>query len=153
MKNTQPEAFAPAADSAQLCVPRTGLTWRSVVLALLLIPPNVYWVEQMEMMRYSAHPTTVSLFFNVVVTLLQLVARGSTIITELQRLAMRVPEPFQQLDSHEKRKYQRIIFDFSYFEKADGNGDGFLTQDEIMKAMRPPRGDMGPPPPPAADAQ
>jgi len=50
----------------------SGLTWRSVALALILIPPNVYWVEQMEMMRYSAHPTTVSLFFNAVFILLLL---------------------------------------------------------------------------------
>jgi hypothetical protein len=51
---------------------RSGLTWRSLLIGLLLIPPNVYWVTQMELFRYSAHPTTVSLFFNAVFCLLLL---------------------------------------------------------------------------------
>ena len=51
---------------------RSGLTWRSLLVGVLLIPPNVYWVTQMEMFRYSAHPTTVSLFFNAVFILLVL---------------------------------------------------------------------------------
>ncbi|MCD6352079.1 MAG: hypothetical protein J7M26_08160, partial [Armatimonadetes bacterium] len=88
MKNTQSEAFAPAADSAQSCVPRTGLTWRSVVLALLLIPPNVYWVEQMEMFRYSAHPTTVSLFFNAIFSLLVLAGANHLLRRMSPRLAL-----------------------------------------------------------------
>jgi len=47
-----------------------GVTWRSVLWGMLLIPANAYWVVQMEIIRYSAHPTTVSLFFNAVFTLL-----------------------------------------------------------------------------------
>jgi hypothetical protein len=39
-------------------------------LSLLLIPLNAYWLVQMERIRYSAHPTTVSLFFNAVFILL-----------------------------------------------------------------------------------
>src|SRR6185437_12297001 len=39
-------------------------------LSLLLIPVNAYWLVQMERIRYSAHPTTVSLFFNAVFILL-----------------------------------------------------------------------------------
>ena len=34
--------------------------------------PNAYWVTHMEIVRYSGHPTTVSLFFNVVFILLVL---------------------------------------------------------------------------------
>lgn len=52
--------------------PRVGFTWKALIVGLVLIPPNVYWVEQMEIMRYSAHPTTVSLFFNAVFILLVL---------------------------------------------------------------------------------
>lgn len=42
------------------------VTLRAVLLALLLMPLNAYWVIMMEVTRYSGHPTTISLFFNVV---------------------------------------------------------------------------------------
>ncbi len=38
----------------------------------------------------------------------------------------------------------------AFFEKTDGNGNGFITQDELMKALRPPDANM--PPPPAGGA-
>lgn len=47
-----------------------AVTWRSVLLCLLLLPINAYWVVQMEVVRYSAHPTTISLFFNTIFLLL-----------------------------------------------------------------------------------
>jgi hypothetical protein len=47
-----------------------AVTWRSMLLSLILIPANAYWLIQMEVIRYSAHPTTVSLFFNAVFILL-----------------------------------------------------------------------------------
>ena len=47
-------------------MPNRAVTWRSVLLALLLLPINAYWVVQMEVVRYSAHPTTISLLFNTV---------------------------------------------------------------------------------------
>jgi hypothetical protein len=49
-----------------------GVTWRSILISLVIIPANAYWVIQMEIVRYSAHPTTVSLFFNTVFILLVL---------------------------------------------------------------------------------
>ncbi|NPV47147.1 MAG: hypothetical protein HPY69_09305 [Armatimonadetes bacterium] len=67
---------------------RSGFTWRALVIGLLLIPPNVYWVEQMEMMRYSAHPTTVSLFFNAVFILLALAALNALVAKASPRLAL-----------------------------------------------------------------
>ncbi len=67
--------------------PRRGFTVRAVVLGLLLIPLNSYWVIQMELFRYSAHPTTVSLFFNAVFTLLVLQAFFSTLRHLLPRWA------------------------------------------------------------------
>jgi hypothetical protein len=42
------------------------VTARAVLLALLLIPVNALWVVKMEVTRYAGHPTTISLFFNVV---------------------------------------------------------------------------------------
>jgi Family of unknown function (DUF6785)/Domain of unknown function (DUF6784) len=59
------------AVAAPSLMPR-AVTWRSVLVGLVLIPLNAYWLVQMERVRYSAHPTTVSLFFNVVFILLVL---------------------------------------------------------------------------------
>lgn len=56
-----------------------GVTWRALVIALVLIPINAYWVVQMEVVRYSAHPTTVSFFFNTVFVLLLLVAANMVV--------------------------------------------------------------------------
>lgn len=50
----------------------SAITWRSVLVSALLIPLNAYWVVQMEIIRYSAHPTTVSLLFNAIFILLVL---------------------------------------------------------------------------------
>lgn len=57
-----------------------SVTWRSVTLGLLLMPINAYWIIQMERVRYSAHPTTISLLFNcisflVVLTLINALVR------------------------------------------------------------------------------
>ncbi len=43
-----------------------GVTWRSVAIATVLAPLNCYWTVMMGEVRYSGHPTTVSLFFNVI---------------------------------------------------------------------------------------
>jgi hypothetical protein len=36
------------------------------------MPVNAYWIMQMELIRYSGHPTTISVFFNVVFALVVL---------------------------------------------------------------------------------
>jgi hypothetical protein len=72
-----PVTSSPAAMTSGPAVARThrsGITWRSLTLAAILIPLNAYWVIQMEIVRYSAHPTTVSLLFNAVFLLLVLTA-------------------------------------------------------------------------------
>ena len=61
-----------AVDPLQGTTKGRGVTFRSVLLALILLPLNAYWVVQMEVVRYSAHPTTISLFFNAVFVLLVL---------------------------------------------------------------------------------
>ena len=48
------------------------MTPRAVLLGVLLLPLNAYWVVCMEVIRYSAHPTTLSLFFNCVFLLVVL---------------------------------------------------------------------------------
>jgi len=59
-------------------LPRS-VTVRAVALGLALMPVNAYWVVMMERVRYSAHPTTVSLFFNCVFLLLVLCGLNSLV--------------------------------------------------------------------------
>ncbi|HJN15945.1 MAG TPA: DUF6785 family protein [Armatimonadota bacterium] len=46
-----------------------GVTWRSVLIGLILIPPNCVWVVQVEIVHYSGHPTCLSIFSNAVFSL------------------------------------------------------------------------------------
>jgi len=65
-----------------------AVTWRSVLAALVLLPLNAYWVVQMEVVRYSAHPTTISLFFNIVFILLVLTLANRLVASRAPRLAL-----------------------------------------------------------------
>src|SRR5262249_50785459 len=50
--------------------PPAALSWKGVTLGALLLWPNALWVQQMEIVRGTAHPTTVSLYFNAIFILL-----------------------------------------------------------------------------------
>lgn len=63
-------------------------TWRVFLLALFLIPLNCYWVQQLEIVWYSAQPTTISLYFHVVFTLVALMALNAGIRRLWPRLAL-----------------------------------------------------------------
>lgn len=78
---------AYAAAAAQQSHGR-AVTWRSVILCLLLLPINSYWVVQMEIVRYSAHPTTISLLFNTVFELLCLTVLNQGVRRYAPRLAL-----------------------------------------------------------------
>src|SRR5438105_1390287 len=65
-----------------------AVTWRSLLVSLFLIPWNAYWVVQMERVRYSAHPTTISLFFNVVFILLVVTVLNAGVARLSRRAAM-----------------------------------------------------------------
>jgi hypothetical protein len=68
-----PDLSVVQSDSAQdRRAMRSSVTLRAVVLGTLLLPVNAYWVIQMERVRDSAHPTTVSLFFNCIFILVVL---------------------------------------------------------------------------------
>ena len=67
---TAPDRALSAAPPAPA---RGGVTWRSVLLGLLLIPPNCIWVTQVEIVHYSGHPTCLSIFSNAVFSLLLLI--------------------------------------------------------------------------------
>ncbi|MGQ9610943.1 MAG: DUF6785 family protein [bacterium] len=47
-----------------------AFTFRSILIALILIPLNCYWIIQVEIVWYSGHPTCISLFQNPVFSLL-----------------------------------------------------------------------------------
>lgn len=51
---------------------RIGASWRALALGLLLIPPNCYWIIQMERVRKGPYVTSISLFANVVFVLVVL---------------------------------------------------------------------------------
>ena len=47
-----------------------SLTLKSLLISLILIPLNCYWIIQVEIIWYSGHPTCISLFQNAVFSLL-----------------------------------------------------------------------------------
>src|ERR1044071_4597963 len=65
-----------------------AVTPRSILLSLILLPINAYWVVQMEVVRYSAHPTTISLFFNLIFIILVLTLLNRWVESRAPRLAM-----------------------------------------------------------------
>jgi len=65
-----------------------SVTWRVYVLGLLLIPINCYWIIQMEVVRYSGHPTTISLLFNAVFSLFLLTLLNLLLRKLLPKIAL-----------------------------------------------------------------
>jgi len=61
---------------------------RAIMLGLVLIPFNSYWVAFMESIRYTGHPTTYSLYFNVVFILFLLVGINEALRRFLPRLCL-----------------------------------------------------------------
>ncbi len=51
----------------------SGVTLRPIIIALIILPCNNYWIFLTEIVRYAGHPTTISLFYNAVFLLLLLV--------------------------------------------------------------------------------
>ena len=67
---------------------RKAVTWRSVLLCLLLLPFNALWVVNMEVVRYSAHPTTISLLFNTIFELFCLTMLNRVVMRYAPRMAL-----------------------------------------------------------------
>lgn len=65
---------------------RSGASARAILIGLILVPVNVYWIAQMERNRQTAFPSVFSLFFNAVFALL--VVRGVSLL--LRRLSPRL---------------------------------------------------------------
>ena len=56
----------------EINLPNRSVRYRAFVVSIILIPINIYWNVQMELVRYSGLPTTISLFFNVIFNLIVL---------------------------------------------------------------------------------
>src|SRR6266566_6404848 len=79
-----PAPVAPApAESGR------ALSTRVLLLALVLIPLNCYWIIQMERVRQGPYVTSISLFANVVFILLLFVAWNALLRRWQPRLALR----------------------------------------------------------------
>lgn len=52
---------------------RQGITVRAIIIGLLLIPINSYWIFMCEIIRYQGHPTTISLFYSCIFNLVVLI--------------------------------------------------------------------------------
>ena len=67
---------------------KRSVTFRSVLIGLILLPINAYWVVCMELIRYSSHPTTISLFFNCIFILVILTLVNVVILRLAPRYAL-----------------------------------------------------------------
>jgi len=61
---------------------------RAILLALLLIPLNAYWLVIIEVIRNTQTPTSLSLFFNVVFTMLVVLALNAPLRRLAPKLAL-----------------------------------------------------------------
>ena len=70
-----------------LYVGKNKSIYKAILLGCIPIPFNSYWVVTIEMGRYLAYPTCISLFFNVVFTLFVLQLLSLILVRLLPRLA------------------------------------------------------------------
>lgn len=71
---------------------RVGITWRSIILGALLIPPNAYWVMMVEAIYHRGHPSVMALPWNVLFNVLALVIINQFLKRFLPRFAFTQPE-------------------------------------------------------------
>ena len=72
--------------------PHPGVTLRAVILGLLLIPANTYFIMANHLKFWSTLPTTMSLIYNVVITLMVLIPFNLLLNRFLPRFALRQGE-------------------------------------------------------------
>ncbi|MDQ2731805.1 MAG: hypothetical protein M3Y56_09120, partial [Armatimonadota bacterium] len=79
---TQPSSSSVHAPTSELAAgehpeheaPPSPVTWRAVLLAALLTPLNCFWIIESDIVHYVGFSTTISLFYNVVFSLLLVLA-------------------------------------------------------------------------------
>lgn len=82
---SKPVGTAPETLSSKR---KVGVTWRAILLGTLLIPPNVYWITYVEAIWHCGHPTAISLFWNVMFTLLVLTFLNMSVKKVFPRVAL-----------------------------------------------------------------
>lgn len=73
LSKTPPKPDVPAARDEAPVARRRSVSARALCIAFLLTPLNAFWIVHSEIVQYAGHPTTVSLFFNVLFCLAVLV--------------------------------------------------------------------------------
>src|SRR5579862_6388881 len=81
-----PIAALPSSGLSTHQYPERGASFRAIVLGLLLIPFNVFWIVRLERVMFGPYPSTISLFANVVFLLFILTGINAV----LRKLAPRV---------------------------------------------------------------
>lgn len=66
--------------------------WRPALIAIILVPPNSYWIIQMERVRMGPYVTSISLFFNVVFIVLAITLLNGLVRLRFPRQALTQPE-------------------------------------------------------------
>ncbi|MCX7778572.1 MAG: hypothetical protein N2381_11070, partial [Armatimonadetes bacterium] len=66
---------------------RGKVTLKSILLGCLLIPANCYWVIAMEQVWKSGNPSTLSIFFNAIFTLLAILVLNELLKRALPKAA------------------------------------------------------------------
>lgn len=66
----------------------TGVTPRAILISLILIPANAYWLALTETVWYAGFPTTISLFYNVVFILLAVTLLNAAVRAMAPRKAL-----------------------------------------------------------------
>jgi hypothetical protein len=82
----------PAGPSGPSPRKASRITARAVLLGLALVPLNIVWVHQLEIVWYSSQPTTISLYFHVIFTLLVLIGANALLRRVRPTWALRPPE-------------------------------------------------------------
>lgn len=72
--------------------PLVGISWMSIILGALLIPPNAYWVMCVEGIYHRGHPSVMALPWNVVATILVLVIINQVLKRLIPRFALNQAE-------------------------------------------------------------
>src|SRR5437016_1296542 len=83
--STPPRRLAGERGNA---APPGGVTARAVLIGLVLIPANTWWLAQIEYVRYSDNATTSSLFFNAIAILLLLLLLNAALHRAAPRLIL-----------------------------------------------------------------
>ncbi len=85
---SEPATANPVADPSTIERIQEGVTWRSILIGVALAPFQCYWLIHMEIVRGRGFASTVSLFFNVVLTLLALTLLNHIIRRLWPRIAL-----------------------------------------------------------------